>query len=325
MRVPRRFRGVAALLAVIVISLLGRAAAAPENPAFVRNDEPAEPLVPSRIPVRRNDVYDLKVRLAELGFYSGPIDDVYDETAVSAVKAFQKSYWLTPDGVVEKTTWRALGHGVTRPFTEAVGEPPEGRIEISERVIDSRRRRRIRDIGGTAGKRPLGGKETDYPATLEHRRAAHAFGYPPRADEDDILPVFPHRPTGNLHIKRLRVGRQALSGFTYSDFVGISKRHLFTVNRGIERTNRESPRVVLNHVDPTLDMNVIEKGVVIQDSRGQFAGVGGNYCDTVLIEAYGRLHTTFRCDSCMKEIATRDNRNGYHRYGDFGSLSGLTE
>jgi L,D-transpeptidase ErfK/SrfK len=133
-RVPRRFKGVAALLAVIVISLLGRAAAAPENPAFVRNDEPAEPLVPSRIPVRRNDVYDLKVRLAELGFYSGPIDDVYDETAVSAVKAFQKSYWLTPDGVVEKTTWRALGHGVTRPFTEAVGEPPEGRIEI---VVDT--------------------------------------------------------------------------------------------------------------------------------------------------------------------------------------------
>lgn len=134
MRIPTRFAGAAALVAAIVISLIGSAAASSENPAFVRNDEPAEPLVPSRIPVRRNDVYDLKVRLAELGFYSGPIDDVYDEAAVNAVKAFQKSYWLTPDGIVEKTTWRALGHGVIRPTTGDTGPLPQGVIEI---VIDT--------------------------------------------------------------------------------------------------------------------------------------------------------------------------------------------
>jgi L,D-transpeptidase ErfK/SrfK len=133
-RVPKRFAGVAALLAVIMISLIGKAAAAPENPVFVRNDEPSDPLIPSSIPVRRNDVYDLKVRLAELGFYKGPVDDVYDEAAVNAVKAFQKSYWLTPDGVVEKTTWRALGHGVPRPLTAELGEPPEGVREI---VVDT--------------------------------------------------------------------------------------------------------------------------------------------------------------------------------------------
>ncbi|MGI6663147.1 MAG: L,D-transpeptidase family protein [Bacillota bacterium] len=130
MRVLKRFGSVAAIAALIVLSLIVRGAASPENPAFVRNDEPSEPLVPSRIPVRRNDVYDLKVRLTELGFYSGPIDDVYDEAAVSAVKAFQKSYWLTPDGVVEKTTWRALGHGVIRPATGDTGPLPEGVVEI---------------------------------------------------------------------------------------------------------------------------------------------------------------------------------------------------
>jgi L,D-transpeptidase ErfK/SrfK len=129
-RVLKRFGSVAAIAALIVLSLIVRGAASPENPAFVRNDEPSEPLVPSRIPVRRNDVYDLKVRLTELGFYSGPIDDVYDEAAVSAVKAFQKSYWLTPDGVVEKTTWRALGHGVIRPATGDTGPLPEGVVEI---------------------------------------------------------------------------------------------------------------------------------------------------------------------------------------------------
>ena len=68
----------------------------------------------------------------------------------------------------------------------------------------------------------------------------------------------PSRAAGieQVHLQRLR---------------GHFKRHLFTVNRGIERTNR-IPKELSSIVDPTLDMNVIEKGVVIQDSRGQFAG-----------------------------------------------------
>ncbi|HHY44880.1 MAG TPA: L,D-transpeptidase family protein [Firmicutes bacterium] len=130
MRVPKRLGSAAAVAVLILFLLIGRGAASPENPAFVRNDEPSEPLVPSRIPITRNDVYDLKVRLTELGFYSGPIDDVYDEATVNAVKAFQKSYWLTPDGVVEKTTWRALGHGVLRPTTRGAEPLPEGVVEI---------------------------------------------------------------------------------------------------------------------------------------------------------------------------------------------------
>ena len=81
----------------------------------MRNDEPSEPLIPSSIPIRRNDVYDLKVRLTELGFYKGPVDDVYDDAAVNG-EGLSEEPWLIPDGVVEKTTWRALGHGV-RPLT----------------------------------------------------------------------------------------------------------------------------------------------------------------------------------------------------------------
>lgn len=135
MRVWRRILAAVAIGVLVLVSIAASGAASPQNPDFVQRDEPTEPLIPSRVPVRRNDVYDLKVRLAELGFYSGPIDDVYDEAAVNAVKAFQKSYWLTPDGVVESTTWRALGHGIVRPATVDAGPVPDGIIEIEVDTI----------------------------------------------------------------------------------------------------------------------------------------------------------------------------------------------
>jgi len=99
-------------------------------PAYVALDEPAEPLIPSSPPIRRHDVYDLKVRLKDLGFYSGPLDDVYDSACVDAVKRFQASYWLDANGTVESSTWRALAHGVSRPERPAIGSPPEGNISI---------------------------------------------------------------------------------------------------------------------------------------------------------------------------------------------------
>jgi L,D-transpeptidase ErfK/SrfK len=133
-RAQNLLRRAVLLLVIALLPLFAGATEPPKNPEFVMKDEPTEPLVPSDIPVRRNDVYDLKVRLQQLGLYKGPIDDVYDETAVSAVKEFQKSYWLTPNGVVEKATWRALGHGVPRPVAQAELPPPEGEMEL---VVDT--------------------------------------------------------------------------------------------------------------------------------------------------------------------------------------------
>lgn len=134
MRLTNRLLNAALVVVAIILPLCVAAAEAPKNPAFVLRDEPQEPLVPSDVPARRNDVYDLKVRLHQLGLYSGPIDDVYDEAAVDAVKKFQKSYWLTPNGVVEKSTWRALGHGVVRPIAQAAGPPPEGEMLL---IVDT--------------------------------------------------------------------------------------------------------------------------------------------------------------------------------------------
>ena len=99
-------------------------------PLALRAHETDDPLIPETPPPIRHDVYDLKVRLADLGFYSGPIDETYDAETVNAVKAFQRSYWLEPTGVVDSATWKALSIGVLRPAHVELEEPPEGELCI---------------------------------------------------------------------------------------------------------------------------------------------------------------------------------------------------
>lgn len=129
----RRFLGPAKrwrCLVLVLLFLSGISAQSPKNPAFVLRDEPPEPLRPKPGTVTRSDVYDLKMRLSELGFYKGPLDEIYDQSAVDAVKDFQKSYWLEPNGVVDVTTWRALGHGAQRPASQEAGPLPEGELAL---------------------------------------------------------------------------------------------------------------------------------------------------------------------------------------------------
>ena len=61
------------------------------------------------------DVGRLEVRLAELGLFTGVADNVYGGGVESAVKAFQKSQGLAPDGVVGPRTWAALFPGIQSP------------------------------------------------------------------------------------------------------------------------------------------------------------------------------------------------------------------
>lgn len=115
---------------VISLAVAALGASSGKPPAFLAEDEPREPLMPSPEPVRRHDVYDLKSRLKELGLYAGPVDEVYDVAAVAAVKEFQRQYWLADTGIVDDGTWRALAHGVERPLRPVAGPPPEGTFSI---------------------------------------------------------------------------------------------------------------------------------------------------------------------------------------------------
>jgi L,D-transpeptidase ErfK/SrfK len=115
---------------ILLISLFLAMGMKSEVPSLLRHHETDEPLVPQTPPVRRHDVHELKSRLKDLGFYTGAIDEIYDAETVEAVRKFQASYWLEPDGVVNQHTWKALALGVTRPFKAASKALPEGEIQL---------------------------------------------------------------------------------------------------------------------------------------------------------------------------------------------------
>ena len=58
---------------------------------------------------RGNEVKEVQRRLKQWGYYQGEVDGIFGSGTKSAVIAFQKKNGLTPDGVVGKATYKALG------------------------------------------------------------------------------------------------------------------------------------------------------------------------------------------------------------------------
>lgn len=105
-------------------------------PGFLQH-ETDEPLLPANPPVRRHDVYELKIRLQQLGYYKGKMDDAYDTPTIDAVKRFQKDNWLEPNGIVDVHTWNALAEGVPRKEALVSGlTTAKGEIEL---IVDTER------------------------------------------------------------------------------------------------------------------------------------------------------------------------------------------
>lgn len=55
------------------------------------------------------EVKELQRRLKMWGYYSGAVDGIFGKGTLDAVKYFQRKNGLTPDGVVGKATYTALG------------------------------------------------------------------------------------------------------------------------------------------------------------------------------------------------------------------------
>jgi hypothetical protein len=71
-----------------------------------------------------DEVSRIQARLRDVGLYRGPIDGSFGGGTESAVRAFQKTQSLAPDGVVGRTTWQVLfGAGVPIP-TPSIWDKP---------------------------------------------------------------------------------------------------------------------------------------------------------------------------------------------------------
>ena len=57
---------------------------------------------------RGAEVKNLQVSLEKIGFNPGPIDGIFGTKTTVAVKAFQKSQGINPDGIVNQKTWEAF-------------------------------------------------------------------------------------------------------------------------------------------------------------------------------------------------------------------------
>lgn len=69
-------------------------------------------LFPANPPLAGADVYELQKRLKELGYPPGPLNGVYHQETVAALKKFQLSMGLNSSGKTDHQTWKALSKGV---------------------------------------------------------------------------------------------------------------------------------------------------------------------------------------------------------------------
>ena len=88
-------------------------------------------------------------RLKDLGYYTGPIDGYLGGNTVPAIRAFQRDYGLSVDGIVGKQTLQALGVTVGSQqassdlyllakcvYAEARGEPYEGQVAVAAVILN---------------------------------------------------------------------------------------------------------------------------------------------------------------------------------------------
>lgn len=80
-----------------------------------------------------NDILELQERLAELGYYKGKFDGVFDEKTDEAVKKAQADSKMKPTGQVGPATWEILSAGIKAPpvaVKASDAEKPRGEMSI---------------------------------------------------------------------------------------------------------------------------------------------------------------------------------------------------
>lgn len=92
------------------------------------------------------DVWDLQYRLKTLGYYNVPMDGLFGDHTVQAVKKYQRDYGLAVDGVAGAGTWKSLKKNTLNKsemdmmakiiYSEARGEPYIGQVAVGAVVMN---------------------------------------------------------------------------------------------------------------------------------------------------------------------------------------------
>ncbi|WP_049754144.1 L,D-transpeptidase family protein [Heliomicrobium modesticaldum] len=93
-------------------------------------------LYPAAPPLKGSDVAELQERLKELGYYSGPLDGLYDRKTVDAVTQMQRQKGLKADGCVSSSTWLALSPPVMTNQPAEPRKPPSAPVGVITLVVE---------------------------------------------------------------------------------------------------------------------------------------------------------------------------------------------
>lgn len=89
----------------------------------------SEPILCKTVNPQYNPVlFDLQNFWVKSSLYDGTPNGYFDQTMEKAVKKFQRIHRLTVNGILDYTTWQAIGASMDKK--PSYQEPPQGRIEI---------------------------------------------------------------------------------------------------------------------------------------------------------------------------------------------------
>ena len=194
----------------------------------------------------RSEVLQAERRLAELGFWTGPVDGVWDEATRQALIAFQKVQRAKPTGRLTRAEWNALSVA-TPPLPREAATGPHIEVDIARQVLF------LVDAAGKVG--------NVLPISSGSGKAFHENGYPATqaVTPCGVLEVYAKAagwktsPLGVMHNPMYIVGGIAIHGSedmrTYPASHGCIRIPMFASHRLTKMVPKGTPVIVYGCAD----------------------------------------------------------------------------